>query len=72
MRRKHARLGVAFGLGGVLFAAGLMCGDAQAQTSSALTGLVSSSEEGAMEGVLVSAKKEGSTPVWNVQTWDVK
>ena len=42
MRRKHARLGVAFGLGGVLFAAGLMCGDAQAQTSSALTGLVSS------------------------------
>jgi virginiamycin B lyase len=68
MRRKHARLGVAFGLGGVLFAAGLMCGDAQAQTSSALTGLVSSSEEGAMEGVLVSAKKEGSTITTTVVT----
>ena len=32
---------------------------ASAQT--ALSGQVSSSEEGAMEGVLVSAKKEGST-----------
>ena len=34
-------------------------GDAQAQA--ALTGLVSSTDEGPMEGVLVSAKKEGST-----------
>jgi len=32
-----------------------------ARAQAALTGLVSSSEEGAMEGVLVSAKKEGST-----------
>jgi hypothetical protein len=34
---------------------------AQAQTTMALAGQVSSAEEGAMEGVLVSAKKDGST-----------
>src|ERR1700726_4500497 len=34
---------------------------AQAQTAAALSGQVSSAEEGAMEGVLVSAKREGST-----------
>jgi virginiamycin B lyase len=34
---------------------------AQAQTAAALTGQVSSAEEGAMEGVLVSAKRDGST-----------
>src|ERR1700686_2912296 len=34
---------------------------AQTQTAAALSGQVSSAEEGAMEGVLVSAKKEGST-----------
>jgi virginiamycin B lyase len=34
---------------------------AQAQTPAALTGQVTSAEEGAMEGVLVSAKKTGST-----------
>jgi virginiamycin B lyase len=33
----------------------------QAQTAAALTGQVSSAEEGMMEGVLVSAKREGST-----------
>src|SRR6188472_48500 len=33
----------------------------QAQTPAALTGQVSSAEEGPMEGVLVSAKKAGST-----------
>src|SRR5882757_6020102 len=32
-----------------------------AQSGAALTGQVSSPEEGAMEGVLVSAKKEGGT-----------
>src|ERR1700754_5127954 len=42
-----------------LLAVGLTAGAAQAQ--SALNGIVSSSEEGAMEGVLVSAKREGST-----------
>src|ERR1700739_2976658 len=36
-------------------------GPLQAQSSAALTGTVSSQQEGAMEGVLVSAKKEGST-----------
>ena len=34
---------------------------ASAQTSAALTGQVTSTEEGAMEGVLVSAKRAGST-----------
>src|SRR6266702_4230601 len=34
---------------------------AQAQSGAALTGTVSSSEEGNMEGVLVNAKKDGST-----------
>ncbi len=34
---------------------------AQAQTPAALTGRVTSTEEGAMEGVLVSAKRAGST-----------
>ena len=34
---------------------------AKAQNAAALSGQVSSAEEGAMEGVLVSAKKEGST-----------
>ena len=33
----------------------------QAQTPAALTGQVTSAEEGAMEGVVVSAKKDGST-----------
>src|SRR3954453_4473733 len=41
---------------------------ATAQTSGTLSGLVSSSEEGAMEGVLVSAKKEGSTITTTVVT----
>src|SRR5437016_5228694 len=34
---------------------------AQAQTTSGLTGQVTSAEEGPMEGVVVSAKKDGST-----------
>jgi hypothetical protein len=34
---------------------------AQAQTPSGLSGLVTSTEEGPMEGVVVSAKKDGST-----------
>jgi virginiamycin B lyase len=54
--------GVAVGL----LAAGLTAGEARAQA--ALTGLVSSSEEGAMEGVLVSAKREGSTITTTVVT----
>ena len=55
MQPKHRWLGVAAGL----LAGGLICGDAQAQV--ALTGVVSAADEGPMEGVLVSAKKEGST-----------
>jgi virginiamycin B lyase len=55
MQPKHRALGVAAGL----LAAGLIWGDARAQV--ALTGLVSAPDEGPMEGVLVSAKKEGST-----------
>jgi len=43
-------------LGGALVASGAL-----AQTASPLSGKVSSAEEGMMEGVLVSAKKEGST-----------
>src|SRR5256885_14346136 len=49
---------------GLMFVAFLAdCGIvlAAAQTSTALTGRVSSAEEGAMEGVVVSAKKAGST-----------
>src|SRR5215469_13948920 len=34
---------------------------AQSQTSSAVTGQVTSTEEGPMEGVVVSAKRDGST-----------
>ena len=53
-------------LGGIVFGVGLALGQAQAQT--ALSGLVSSSEEGPMEGVLVSAKREGSTITTTVAT----
>jgi virginiamycin B lyase len=49
--------------------AGLMVAGANAQTA-ALTGQVSSAEEGAMEGVLVSAKKQGSTITMTVVTND--
>ena len=59
MRLKVLLLATTVGLGGVLLQAGLISG-AQAQTVP-LSGQVSSAEEGAMEGVLVSAKKEGST-----------
>src|SRR5256885_1237198 len=39
----------------------LLMAVAQAQAPAALTGQVSSAEEGAMEGVVVSAKRDGST-----------
>jgi virginiamycin B lyase len=41
---------------------------ARAQTQAALTGTVSSAEEGKMEGVVVSAKKDGSTITVSVVT----
>jgi virginiamycin B lyase len=40
----------------------------QAQTAAALSGQVSSTEEGSMEGVLVSARKDGSTITTTVVT----
>jgi virginiamycin B lyase len=62
MRGRQRWLGAAV----AVFAAASMSSGAHAQA--ALTGLVSSSEEGAMEGVLVSAKKEGSTITTTVVT----
>src|SRR5262245_5008951 len=62
MRPKLFWHGMAVGL----LAAGLTAGEARAQA--ALTGVVSSNEEGAMEGVLVSAKREGSTITTTVVT----
>src|SRR5438477_11556564 len=41
---------------------------AQAQTTSGLTGQVTSTEEGPMEGVVVSARKDGSTVSISVVT----
>src|SRR6202043_865747 len=41
---------------------------ASAGTGTALTGQVTSAEEGAMEGVVVSAKKAGSTVMVSVTT----
>ncbi len=41
---------------------------AYAQTSPALTGIVTSAKEGAMEGVVVSARKDGSTITVSVAT----
>ena len=46
-------------LGAAAFALTASAGAARAQT--ALAGLVSSAEEGPMEGVLVTAKKDGAT-----------
>jgi len=43
---------------------------ASAQSSAALEGLVSSAEEGAMGGVVVSAKKAGSTVTVSVVSDD--
>jgi len=62
MQPKFLWHGMAVGL----LAAGLTAGEARAQA--ALTGLVSSSEERAMEGVLVGAKREGSTITTTVVT----
>ena len=49
-------------------AAFIVAGSVQAQTPAALTGQVSSAEEGNMEGVVVSAKKDGSTITVSVVT----
>jgi streptogramin lyase len=55
MRAKIALLTLA-----VLFSVAFV-GGVQAQTASALSGQINSAEEGAMEGVVVTAKKTGST-----------
>jgi virginiamycin B lyase len=61
MRVGHALLSFLATLALVLMQAGSDSSRANAQTQVALTGQVTSAEEGAMEGVLVSAKKAGST-----------
>ena len=43
-------------------------GEARAQSAAALSGQVTSAEEGAMEGVVVSAKRDGSTITISVVT----
>ena len=52
----------------LLFQAGPGAHKARAQDAAALTGQVTSVEEGAMEGVVVSAKKDGSTITISVVT----
>ncbi len=61
MRVGHALLSFFATLALVLIQAGSESSRANAQSPVALTGQVTSAEEGAMEGVLVSAKKAGST-----------
>ena len=58
MRTKNVSLAISAGLALTLLPIALLT--AQAQAPAALSGQVASSEEGAMEGVLVSAKKDGS------------
>src|ERR1700719_3727225 len=52
---------IAGGVAALLFQTASARLHAQAQTPSALSGQVTSTEEGPMEGVVVSAKKDGST-----------
>ena len=56
---RHSQLFTSVGLAYAL--TGVLMSGAQAQSPAALTGQVTSAEEGPMEGVLVSAKKDGST-----------
>jgi streptogramin lyase len=69
MRLRHLCLLASVSAAAMLMQAGLVTG-AQAQSAAALTGTVSSTEEGNMEGVLVTAKKEGSTIAITVVTND--
>ena len=52
---------IAFALAAGVLTVGLVILPAQAQAPSALTGQVSSAAEAFMEGVVVSAKRDGST-----------
>src|SRR5258708_3995468 len=67
MRLKQLSLLASASLFGMLVHAGLST-SALAQAAAALTGQVTSAEEGPMEGVLVSAKKAGSTITITVVT----
>jgi virginiamycin B lyase len=67
MRLKQLSLLASASLFGMLVHAGLST-SALAQAATALTGQVTSAEEGPMEGVLVSAKKDGSTMTITVVT----
>jgi virginiamycin B lyase len=67
MRLKQLSLLASASLFGMLVHAGLST-SALAQAAAALTGHVTSAEEGPMEGVLVSAKKDGSTITVTVVT----
>jgi virginiamycin B lyase len=68
MRLKELSLLVSASLFGMLVHAGLSTGALAQATAAALTGQVTSAEEGPMEGVLVSAKKDGSTITTTVVT----
>ena len=61
MEIKQVLLIAAGALTAILFQAGSPQLHAAAQTASILSGQVTSAEEGPMEGVVVSAKKDGST-----------
>jgi virginiamycin B lyase len=69
MRLKQLSLLASASLFGMLAHAGLST-SALAQAAAALTGQVTSAEEGLMEGVLVSAKKDGATITITVVTND--
>src|ERR1700674_5494403 len=61
METKRVLLTAGGALAAILFQTASPRLHAQAQTPSALSGQVTSTEEGPMEGVVVSAKKDGST-----------
>src|SRR5258708_28707239 len=67
MRLKHLLLLTSAGVFGLLVDAGLSTG-ALAQAAPALAGQVTSADEGPMEGVLVSARKQSSTVTVTVVT----
>src|SRR5215468_9431485 len=68
MRLQHLCLLASVSFGAILVQAGIR--PSQAQSTAALTGTVSSQEEGNMEGVLVNARKDGSTITVTVVTDD--
>ena len=61
MLTRSVQIMVLGSLAAMLFQAGPASLRAQHEASTALTGQITSMEEGSMEGVLVTAKKEGST-----------